>query len=352
MKEKFIINIKNFFNINYKSLIHFFFLKNYIFFFNILFLLNNHITKNKLINLSFKKSYKFVKKCSKSLLFTKIPYKINFIPNISIITPVYNREKTIKRAIRSIQNQDKKEFEIILVNDYSIDNTLIIIKKLMNEDHRIKIINNKKNMGILYSRSIGVLFSNGNYIFPLDSDDMLLSNDVFKFIYNEIKDNNIDILRFKSISIWNLHDFFVQKNLKVIGNYKNIIYERQPKLGESAINKYIIWGKCIKAKIFKKAIRALNKKRYSQYMTFVEDAITFYIICQFSEISKSILKYGILKINYSNSAMHSRNDTKVNIYKLKYIEIILEFSRNSFKAKEGVIGIIIKLLKKKILGNL
>ena len=63
----------------------------------------------------------------------------------------------------------------------------------MNEDHRIKIINNKKNMGILYSRSIGVLFSNGNYIFPLDSDDMLLSNDVFKFIYNEIKDNNIDI---------------------------------------------------------------------------------------------------------------------------------------------------------------
>ena len=63
----------------------------------------------------------------------------------------------------------------------------------MKEDCRIKIINNKKNMGILYSRSIGVLFSNGNYIFPLDSDDMLLSCDVFYVIYNEIKLNNIDI---------------------------------------------------------------------------------------------------------------------------------------------------------------
>ena len=202
-------------------------------------------------------------------------------------------------------------------------------------------------MGILYSRSIGVLFSNGNYIFPLVSDDMLLSSDIFNTIYNEIKDDDIDIIKFKSISIWNLHDFFIQKNLKGIGNYKNIIYERQPKLGESAINKYIIWGKSIKTKIFKKAIKAINKKRYSQYMTFIEDAITFYIICQFSEVSKSILKYAILKINYSNSAMHSRNDVKVNIYKLKYIEIIMEFSRNSFKAKEGVVGIILELLKKK-----
>ena len=61
------------------------------------------------------------------MLFSKIPLKIKLIPNISIIIPIYNRDKTIKRAIRSIQNQDKKEFEIILVNDYSIDNTLIII---------------------------------------------------------------------------------------------------------------------------------------------------------------------------------------------------------------------------------
>ena len=118
-------------------------------------------------------------------------------------------------------------------------------------------------------------------------------------------------------------------------------------MGDSAINKYIIWGKCIKTKIFKKAINALNIKRYSQYMTFVEDAITFYIICQFSVISKTILKFGILKINYSNSAMHSINYINVNIYKLQYIEIILEFSRNSFKAKKGIVGIMIKILKKK-----
>ena len=55
------------------------------------------------------------------------------------------------------------KIEILLINDYSIDNTSRIIKKAQKYDHRIKIINNNKNMGALYSRSIAALMSKGEY---------------------------------------------------------------------------------------------------------------------------------------------------------------------------------------------
>ena len=75
------------------------------------------------------------------------------------------------------------KIEILLINDYSIDNTSRIIKKAQKYDHRIKIINNNKNMGALYSRSIAALMSKGEYIFSLDNDDMYFYSEVFDYIY-------------------------------------------------------------------------------------------------------------------------------------------------------------------------
>ena len=65
-------------------------------------------------------------------------------------------------------------FEIILINDYSNDNSSIIINEMKKFDNRIKIINNHRNMGTLYSRSIGALNAKGKYIFALDNDDLFL----------------------------------------------------------------------------------------------------------------------------------------------------------------------------------
>ena len=102
-------------------------------------------------------------KCIKGILIND---KNNFIlsenPKISAIIPVYNSKNFISRAIKSIQNQNILNIEIILVNDFSTDDTLSEIEKIQKEDPRIKIINNKKNMGILYSRSIGALSAKGN----------------------------------------------------------------------------------------------------------------------------------------------------------------------------------------------
>ena len=84
------------------------------------------------------------------------------------------------------------EIEIILVDDYSSDNSISVINELMIEDKRIKLIKNKKNHGTLYSRSIGAMSAKGKYIMALDNDDLFLYG-IFEKCYREAKKNNIDI---------------------------------------------------------------------------------------------------------------------------------------------------------------
>ena len=98
--------------------------------------------------------------------------KIN-IPKASIFLPIHNKEKYLKRSISSLQKQTLKEIEIIPINDGSTDNSLNILKNLEKQDSRIKIINNKNNSGLLFSRGMGILNRKGEYIMCLDPDDQI-----------------------------------------------------------------------------------------------------------------------------------------------------------------------------------
>ena len=102
-------------------------------------------------------------------------------PKISVFLPIYNQENYIKRCISSIQNQNLKSIEIIAINDYSNDETLNILKDYAKDDNRIKIVNNDKNHGLLYSRAMGILNSSGEYIMNIDPDDELKGNDSLAF---------------------------------------------------------------------------------------------------------------------------------------------------------------------------
>ena len=100
--------------------------------------------------------------------FKKVVKDIKILTNktkISVVIPCYNCGNYLIKGIRSIQNQDFSDFEIIIINDFSSDNTLQIIQKFQKEDPRIKCLNNKKNMGTLYSRTIGTLSGEGKYIY-------------------------------------------------------------------------------------------------------------------------------------------------------------------------------------------
>jgi len=131
------------------------FFKNFI-------ILNNKKFLNNGIKTILKNINKNIILYQKGILINSILKSISN-PLITVIISIYNSEKTIKAAIRSVQNQNFRDIEILLIDDGSKDKSLSIIKKLQLEDLRIRIIKNKKNRGPLFSKSIAALNSRGKY---------------------------------------------------------------------------------------------------------------------------------------------------------------------------------------------
>ena len=90
---------------------------------------------------------------------------------ISIIMAAYSAEKTIERAISSVLNQTYPHFELLVVNDCSKDGTAKLVESIATRDNRVRLISNKKNSGVSYTRKHGLDEARGEWIAILDSDD-------------------------------------------------------------------------------------------------------------------------------------------------------------------------------------
>lgn len=93
-------------------------------------------------------------------------------PRVSVIMPAFNAEATIAEAIRSVLAQTMSDWELIVMDDCSRDNTLAIVRGIAQEDTRIRIIPGEKNMGVASVRNRAIDLSEGEYIAFLDSDDV------------------------------------------------------------------------------------------------------------------------------------------------------------------------------------
>ncbi len=118
---------------------------------------------------------------------------------LSIVMSVYNGEKTLGRAIESILRQTYDNFEFIIIDDCSKDKTLKILHDYQKKDSRIKVLRNKKNLGIAASLNKGIMESKGEWIIRMDDDDKSLPDRLKKQI-NFIQENpDIDIFGGKAI---------------------------------------------------------------------------------------------------------------------------------------------------------
>lgn len=97
---------------------------------------------------------------------------MEMMPLISVVMPSYNAEKYIHKAIYSVLNQSYTNFELIVVDDCSIDNTLNILRELSKKHLNIKVFSNEKNLGVSKTRNKGILEAKGEYIALIDSDDI------------------------------------------------------------------------------------------------------------------------------------------------------------------------------------
>ncbi|UJF15261.1 glycosyltransferase [Jeotgalibaca sp. MA1X17-3] len=110
---------------------------------------------------------------------------------VSIIVPVYNVEKYLKKSIESLMNQTLKDIEIILVNDGSTDNSLFICKQYEKKDFRIKVID-KNNGGVSSARNIGIELASGQYIGFIDPDDWI-EPEMYEKMYSKIEKTKSDV---------------------------------------------------------------------------------------------------------------------------------------------------------------
>lgn len=99
-------------------------------------------------------------------------------PKVSVVMPVYNGAKYVKDAIFSILNQNFEDFEFLIIDDKSTDNTVEVIKSI--KDPRIRLILNEKNLGRAGSDNAALAYVQGKYIAKMDSDDICLKQRFFK----------------------------------------------------------------------------------------------------------------------------------------------------------------------------
>ncbi len=97
--------------------------------------------------------------------------QIGNLPHISVITPVYNGMKTLERAVRSVLAQTFRNWELLLVDDCSTDDSRKIARALAAEDRRIRLIEKEENTGIGATRNVGLRAARGRLITYLDRDD-------------------------------------------------------------------------------------------------------------------------------------------------------------------------------------
>ena len=308
---------------------------------NNFYIINNFLKRIKKQNEKYKFE-SFLKLCFNSnKKFKNFKKKKN--PKISIISPIYNREKFLIRFFKNLQYQNFKDIEIIFIDDFSKDNSVYLIEEFQKKDKRIILIKNKKNKGTFVIRNIGILLSKGKYLFTPDPDDNL-SKDILNICYNLAEKFNYDIIRF---------NIYLKNGKLKFEKFINDI-ENGP-IYQPALSNYIFYGskelrlidfyiynKIIKKEVFIKALNALDKYYLNIYMIFYEDSLLNYFV---HLESKSL--YFLKKIGYYhrlNTESITRNDFKVNESKLKFffifLKFVFEYSKNTQNYKEALNAIL------------
>ena len=185
-------------------------------------------------------------------------------PIISIIVPVYNVEEYLQRCIDSILNQSFKNFELILVNDGSTDNSLKICKEYLLNDPRVKIIN-KENGGLSSARNAGINIAKGRYIGFVDSDDWI-NKEMYKILYELCEKNNSDIAECRyTVTTGNEMNLDNSSNLITILNNEEAIKSLYTNTSYGSV---VSWNKLYRCELFKDIKFPEGKLNEDQFTTY------------------------------------------------------------------------------------
>ena len=183
---------------------------------------------------------------------------------ISVIIPIYNKETYLKKCINSVINQTYKTLEIILINDGSSDNSLLICEDFLKKDERITIIN-QNNQGVSKARNNGLNKAKGEWVCFLDADDYLDSScfeDLIKYSLND----NIDVIQF-GLRKWQGNNYLGERR-----NNNYLICHTF----EELLNSLTLTPVSACLHLVKKSLLDTNKIIFDEDMSYGEDMLFMY----------------------------------------------------------------------------
>lgn len=224
---------------------------------------------------------------------------------LSIIVPVYNVELYIDKCLKSLLNQDlqESEYEIIVVNDGTLDNSIPIIEKFVRQYSNVHLYH-QENKGLGAARNAGLKKARGEYVWFVDSDDWIEPS-VIATLYNEVKRESLDCLRFSWKKV-NINGEEVGKQDMNFNSIPSNVYD-----GVNFI-RYALGYSCYACMFwFKRKILLDNKFQFAESV-FYEDVDAIPSLILFTKRAKF---YNLMVYNYyirESSIINSYNPKKIN----------------------------------------
>lgn len=224
---------------------------------------------------------------------------------ISIVIPIYNSEKTIRRCVDSVLSQTYYDIEVILVDDGSQDNSFRICKEYEMKDSRIKVVH-KENGGVSSARNCGIDASEGDYIMFVDADDWIENNAVEKMLSLFSKDNvDISMCSFFRELGDNQITYILEENTFTVSE----IIGRDIQGREAIL--CTIWNKLYRVDLIKN-----NKIRFAEDIRFGEDFVfnihVFEHVQCISSTSEPLYHYNCSQENSASNKLYEEYDKYIN----------------------------------------
>lgn len=230
------------------------------------------------------------------------------MPKISVIVAVYNVEKYIGRCIESIQKQTLTDWELILVDDCSPDNSDAVIQEYVKHDKRITVLHQNENHGPMVARRRGDETASGDYITYCDGDDML-PEEALELLYFAAQKSNADIVSGNMVYVKTNGSKEMIKNYLKYGNNKKAVFKSLLR-GDFHHN---LCGKLFKASILKD----FSYRPYDHF-TNGEDGYVFYLAVNHIENCVQIDE----PVYYYMQNMQSSTNVRLNENAIKSICVL------------------------------
>lgn len=236
-------------------------------------------------------------------------------PKLSIIAPIYKTEQYLPVCIESILGQSFSDFELILVNDGSPDNSRQICENYQKKDSRIRIVN-KENGGLSSARNAGLEIARGDYIMFVDSDDYLEAG-CFERAYTAMMAANADLYIGGFYEVDGAGQRTEKRCVKTAKSYTVQELMNQYGIDYPSYWVSLAWGKLFRADIIKR-----NSMRFDTWFNYKEDAPFLYTYLRFIDKvyfdAQPICNYRVLRDGSLNTKIH-KNLYEINckVYKLK-----------------------------------